>query len=272
MLATLMETSVADTLCVADSKWVLGHWYIKVMMNGRSGSDFCTLAGLAQEELGHVRALFHHLEQRRPGEIGPDALERDRLPDQCFSMELLDRPPRNWADLVVSMLLAEAAIDTNISHLPDGRAPAGLWEKIRQEDYFHWLAAQGWLGGLAHGEREQARESFSRRFPLAVSWFGQDPAGWARAARAEFVARCRACMTGLSVIPGELFASALARAEVADVAEGWDTRMRRHAGPGLPARLWQFMVPSGPAVEIARRPRDVNLTDNFSTHRSRDAS
>jgi 1,2-phenylacetyl-CoA epoxidase catalytic subunit len=265
MLATLMETSIADTLCVADSKWVLGHWYIKVMMNGRSGSDFCTLAGLAQEELGHVRALFHHLEQSQAGEIRPDALERDRLPDQCFSMELLDRPPRNWADLVVSMLLAETAIDTNISHLPAGRAPAGLWEKVRQEDYFHFLAAQGWLGSLGHGEREQARESFSRRFPLAVSWFGGDPGGWARAARAEFVARCRDALTAAEVIPGELFASALART---GVDAGWDPRMRRHPGPGLPPRLWQSMVPTGPAVEVARRPREVNLADNFSTHRN----
>lgn len=265
MIATLMESPIVDTLCVADSKWVLGHWYIKVMMNGRSGSDFCTLAGLAQEELGHVRALFHHLEQLRPGEISPDSLERDRFPDQCFSMELLDRPPRNWADLVVSMLLAETAIDANINHLPDGRAPAGLWEKIRQEDYFHLLAAQGWLGGLGDGEREQARESFSRRFPLAVSWFGRDPEGWAGAARAEFVTRCGDVLTGSALIPRDLFASALARA---DIADGWDTRMRRRPGPGLPARLWQFMVPSGPAVEIARRPREVNLGDNFSTHRN----
>ena len=54
---------IADMLCIADTDWVLGHWYIKVMLNGRSLTDCTAFAGMAQDTLGHTRAMFRFLEE-----------------------------------------------------------------------------------------------------------------------------------------------------------------------------------------------------------------
>ena len=43
-----------ELLCIADSNWVLGHWYIKVMLNGRSLPDCTAFAGMGQDSLGHT--------------------------------------------------------------------------------------------------------------------------------------------------------------------------------------------------------------------------
>ena len=54
---------LAELLCVSDSKWVLGHWYAKVILNGRTVPDFSSMAGMSQDELGHTRAMMNYLEQ-----------------------------------------------------------------------------------------------------------------------------------------------------------------------------------------------------------------
>ena len=53
---------IGEMLCIADTDWVLGHWYIKVMLNGRSLTDCSAFAGMAQDTLGHTRAMFRYLE------------------------------------------------------------------------------------------------------------------------------------------------------------------------------------------------------------------
>ena len=56
------KTLVSELLCLADSKWALGHWYIKVMLNSRTLTDATAFAGMSQDELGHTRALFRWME------------------------------------------------------------------------------------------------------------------------------------------------------------------------------------------------------------------
>ena len=53
----------ANLLCIADSNWVLGHWYTNCMLNGRELTDFTSMAGIAEDKLGHVRALFRFMEE-----------------------------------------------------------------------------------------------------------------------------------------------------------------------------------------------------------------
>ena len=59
----LKKTLINELLCLADSKWKLGHWYIKVMMNSRTLTDATSFAGMSQDELGHTRALFRMMEE-----------------------------------------------------------------------------------------------------------------------------------------------------------------------------------------------------------------
>ena len=45
----------AELLCIADSNWVLGHWYVVCMLNGRELTDFTSMAGIAEDKLGLLK-------------------------------------------------------------------------------------------------------------------------------------------------------------------------------------------------------------------------
>ena len=40
----ISQALLGELLCISDSKWVLGHWYVKVIPNGRSVPDFSSMA------------------------------------------------------------------------------------------------------------------------------------------------------------------------------------------------------------------------------------
>ena len=129
----------SELLCIADSNWVLGHWYTNCMLNGRELTDFTSMAGIAEDKLGHVRALFRFMEEYY--ELPEFQLEFGRDIDAIHSMEMLDAPPRNWADFIVTLSLADAAIWRLENTLRDGNfAPvASLTTKFGEEVYFHQL-------------------------------------------------------------------------------------------------------------------------------------
>jgi ring-1,2-phenylacetyl-CoA epoxidase subunit PaaC len=161
----------ADLLAVADTKLVLGNWFNMCVNNGRSLPDFAALLGQAAAVLGHARSLYLYLVN-----FGHtyDALERGRGAGEIASMNLLDAPPRSWEDFVASIYLAEQATWMLISGFlkhPD-RALAGLAEKIGQETYFHLKYASGWAALFAQSGGEAFAEAMSRRYPLALGWFG----------------------------------------------------------------------------------------------------
>ena len=82
-----------ELLCIADSSWVLGHWYINCMLNGRELTDFTSMAGIAEEKLGHARALFRFMEEYYG--LPEYQLEFARQADEIHAMELLDAPPHS---------------------------------------------------------------------------------------------------------------------------------------------------------------------------------
>lgn len=164
-----------DILAVADTKLVLGNWFGKCVHNGRSLPDFAALLGMCSACYGHTRALYLYLV-----DFGRDyvELERDRDADGIHSMNLLDAPPRSWEDFIASAFLAEQAtwllISGFIKH-PD-RGLAGLAEKIGQETYFHLKYAHGWARIFAESGGPRFAEALSRRYPLALKWFGPEDA------------------------------------------------------------------------------------------------
>ena len=86
----LQHYLVAELLCAADTNWVLGHWFLKVIMNGRSLTDCTAFAGMAQDTLGHTRALFQILEDWN--DMPDQQLEFGRGIEKIHSMQVLDKP------------------------------------------------------------------------------------------------------------------------------------------------------------------------------------
>ena len=243
-----------ELLCTADTKWVLGHWYIKAILNGRTVPDFTSMAAIAQDELGHTRALFRFLEQEL--ELPEFQLEFARKSDELHNMEMLDVPPQNWADFVVTVYLAELALWRFGEAQRDGEwsAIAKLFKHFGEEGYFHRLYIEGWLEDFTDEELKDASISLANRLPLAARWLtgtGASLDNFSTDVRERFVT--------LMKIDQKLVEDALPASPNAE----WDARRRRVQGSAMPARLWEFIVPTNKEAEAARRPLAVSIEDNI---------
>ncbi|PSR34105.1 MAG: hypothetical protein C7B46_06815 [Sulfobacillus benefaciens] len=252
-----------ELLCLADTKWVLAHWYLKVLPNGRRLDDFTALSALLQEELGHTRALFRFLEEGHAGE-----LEFDRTPQQIHSMELLDYPPQNWADFVLTALLAETAT-WELAKSLQNHLPTHLLGKMGEEEYFHQLALKGWSLSFNDRDREDLQQVFLPRVTAMKQWLvnnDSDPleqAGLRYGTLDEGVLRILDYVHGLGREAG--WDVPQLESENSLTGGSWDNARRRMTASFLPAKLWELMVPTNEFAVLARRPRPASDRDRLSS-------
>ncbi len=258
-----------ELLCIADSNWVLGHWYVNCMLNGRELTDFTSMAGIAEEKLGHARALFRFMEEYY--ELPEHQLEFARSADGIHSMALLDAPPENWADFILTLYLADKALWRFSATLREGDfAPAAnLITRFGEEAYFHQLCIDGWLKALDDGEWRGLAAALPTRLPLVLQWLAApdpdplldagirtEPLAQARQRLEEDIRKLTETVPDLSVETS---------GHVVDLAEAppWDAARRRPHGSMLPPRLWESMVPTSEEAKLARRPLAVSIDDNI---------
>lgn len=266
----LKKILISELLCLADSKWKLGHWYIKVMLNSRTLTDATAFAGMSQDELGHTRALFRMMEEVL--DLPEHQLEFGRSSEQLHDMELLDRPPRNRGDFYLCAFLAEAALWRFLATFKEGSLPelANLVTHFGKETYFHRLNIDGWFKTLTPEEIDDITDALAQRLPQVLPWFGHpeqaDPLLDARIrmtsmqeARSLFIEEVLNKLTTQLGFDHELAAGLLDVAE----HENWDSERRRPQGSSMPAELWEFMVPTSEAAKLARRPLAVSIEDNI---------
>ncbi|WP_345529113.1 Phenylacetic acid catabolic protein [Nocardioides endophyticus] len=177
---------------MADTKLVLGNWFAECVMNGRSLPDFAAMLGMCTASYGQTRAIYQHLS---PGRDAYAQMERGRGPDAISSMELLDVPPQNWEDLVLTAYLSEQATWAMMSSLLDDpdRAVSAIARKVGEEAYFHLKYATGWFQVIRSEDESSERlmEALARRLPLAVDWFGHPDGDTADVAEASTSERSR---------------------------------------------------------------------------------
>ena len=263
------KSLIGELLCIADSNWVLGHWYTNCMLNGRELTDFTSMAGIAEDKLGHVRAMLRFMEDYF--ELPEMQLEFGRGIDEIHSMELLDAPPQNWGDFVLTLYLADAAIWRFSNTLRQGNfAPvANLVTKFGEEAYFHQLCIDGWLKALDDSERAELKTALKARLPLMFAWFesAADDALLVDGIRAQSIADARAALAeDLSIKLASIIE--ISDQEIQALAEEkksgeWDALRRRPRGSVMPSRLWESIVPTSEAAMIARRPLVVSVDDNI---------
>lgn len=248
------KQELPELLCTADSKWVLGHWYIKAILNGRTVPDFTSMAAIAQDELGHTRALFRFLEQEL--DLPEFQLEFTRGSDELHNMALLDQAPQNWADFVITVYLAELALWRFGEAQRDGdwRAIAKLFHHFGEEGYFHRLYVEGWIEAFTDEETADAAEALSRRLPLAAQWLAASEKSFnefSNDVNERFV-------TLMGMDEG-----AVTKYLNATFGSDWDGRRRRPKSSAMPETLWEFIVPTNKEAEAARRPLAVSIDDNI---------
>ncbi len=265
-MSNAKEKLLSELLCLADSKWVLGHWYIKVMLNCRTLTDATAFSGMSQDELGHTRALFRFLEEEY--DLPEHQLEFGRERDQIHSMALLDEPPANRGDFMLTAYLAEAALWNFLLTFRNGanEEVAGMVNHFGKESRFHRLSLLGWSKSLDAEDRAQMVDAFATRVPLALSWFGDADAD-ADELKDAGIRSESASAAGAALLHGAVNEIAdilsLEVPQAADMEVAWDKMRRRPEGSALPAALWEAMLPSSDEAKLARRPLSISIEDNI---------
>jgi ring-1,2-phenylacetyl-CoA epoxidase subunit PaaC len=124
------------------------------------------LSSIAQNEIGHARALY----ELAAADLGTtaDALAFDRSPEEYRCAPLVElRLVPDWARTIARRVLYEAADELRLSALKNDPDPevAGLAAKIDREEIYHRMHAEMWLERLR--DEPRFREAMDELWPYA---------------------------------------------------------------------------------------------------------
>jgi len=136
-------------LATADDEFVIGYWDSEWTGIAPLLEEDVALSSLAQDEIGHARALYGLL-----GELtgrDPDAIAYDRPPEAFRHARLPDHPRGDWALTIARRYLYDTADAVRLAALAASSFTplAQLVAKIRREESYHLAHAEGWLRRLA---------------------------------------------------------------------------------------------------------------------------
>ena len=257
---------LSELLCLADSKWTLGHWYIKVMLNCRTLTDATAFAGMSQDELGHTRAIFKFLEDSES--LAEHQLEFGRNAHQIHNMQLLDQAPQNQGDFMLTAYLAETALWNFLATFKNSSHAdvAGMVKHFGKESRFHRLNLLGWAKNLDSEEKQQMVGAWPSRLPLVLQWFGTQKGSdllFDAGIRSTRVEDAKAIfMEGpVNELQGLLNQEHRPKEPLGSTT--WDPLRRRPEGSAMPSSLWESMLPTNKEAALARRPLSISIEDNI---------
>ena len=161
---------------LADNKYLLGRRYAEWCSSAPSLESSVAAAAMAQDELGHARALYPLLKTLRPGS-GPEIEPETRARFMAFSA--LDSMFAGWPEFIAANLLLDTAVTEIFRAASDsGFAPlARRSHKALMEEHAHWQHATGWTRRLARLDG-QARAAFEAALNAlwdeVLMWFGPE--------------------------------------------------------------------------------------------------
>jgi ring-1,2-phenylacetyl-CoA epoxidase subunit PaaC len=126
-------------------------------------------SSIAQNEIGHARALYELAARELDDGRDADALAFDRAPSDylCAPLVQMHLVP-DWARTIARHVLYETADAVRIAALKDAADPelAGIAAKIEREEAYHRLHAEMWHERLA--EEERYLSALEELWPLAL--------------------------------------------------------------------------------------------------------
>lgn len=160
-------------LALADSKRLLGMRYADWTLGAPELEAGIACASMAQDEWGHARQLYALLR-----DFGEDLerVEHGREPGEYASIEILDEPPAEWADLVVLNAIVDTALSVQVESLMDSsyQPLRQRCEKLLDEERFHIAHGAAWFRRMAatEGGRRALLESAARALSVVMRWYG----------------------------------------------------------------------------------------------------
>ncbi|MHB8642413.1 MAG: 1,2-phenylacetyl-CoA epoxidase subunit PaaC [Gaiellaceae bacterium] len=143
-------------LTIADDELILGWRDSEWTGIAPSLEEDVAFSSIAQNEIGHARALYE-LAARDLGTTA-DELAFDRAPEEYRSAPLVELRKLDWAHTIARHWLYEEADELRLAALKqsDDAEVAGLAAKMDREEVYHRLHARMWAERLRDEPRFQA--------------------------------------------------------------------------------------------------------------------
>jgi ring-1,2-phenylacetyl-CoA epoxidase subunit PaaC len=147
-------------LTVADDEFVIGFWDSEWTGIAPMLEEDVATSSIAQDEIGHAKALYELLAELTDGDADAIAYRRDA--DEYRHASLLNHRRGDWAFSVARRWLYETADAARLAALAESSHAglAALAGKMRREETYHLLHAEAWVRRLSAGARE-GRERLS---------------------------------------------------------------------------------------------------------------
>jgi ring-1,2-phenylacetyl-CoA epoxidase subunit PaaC len=144
-----MDEKVQNTLLeIADDELILGWRDSEWTGIAPLLEEDVAFSSIAQNEIGHARALFELVARERG--TTADELAFDRSPDEYRCAPLVELRLLDWEKTIARHYLYEAADAIRLERLKQSEDPeiAGLAGKIDREEAYHRIHAQMWFDRL----------------------------------------------------------------------------------------------------------------------------
>jgi ring-1,2-phenylacetyl-CoA epoxidase subunit PaaC len=141
-------------LSTADDEFVIGFWDSEWTGIAPMLEEDVATSSIAQDEIGHARALYELLAELTDDD--PDRIAYGREPADYRHAALLNHPRGDWAFTVARRYLYETADAVRLAALEHSTHEplALLVGKMRREETYHLLHADAWVRRLAEGGPE----------------------------------------------------------------------------------------------------------------------
>jgi phenylacetate-CoA oxygenase PaaI subunit len=161
---------------LADNKFFLGRRYAEWCSGAPTLESGVAAAAMAQDELGHARAIYPLLRDQAPAGTDPREVDPDTR-TRFLNVAALDDGFGGWPDFVAANFLLDTAF--SILFEAAGRSSfeplAARSRKVLQEEQVHALHGEAWVRRLARGVpavREALDAALLSMWDEALCWFG----------------------------------------------------------------------------------------------------
>jgi ring-1,2-phenylacetyl-CoA epoxidase subunit PaaC len=176
---TTLDTGAREALAelllsVADDEFVIGFWDSEWTGIAPMLEEDVATSSIAQDEIGHARALYELLAELTDDDA--DRIAYGRGPEDFRHATLLNHARGDWAFSVARRYLYETADAVRLAALASSSHEplAALAGKMRREETYHLLHADAWLRRLADAgpqTRERLAVALSSLWPDAQEIF-----------------------------------------------------------------------------------------------------
>jgi ring-1,2-phenylacetyl-CoA epoxidase subunit PaaC len=157
-------------LSIADDELILGWRNSEWTGIAPFLEEDVAFSSIAQNEIGHARALYELAARELETDADALAFDRDVAEYRCAALVELRR--LEWARTIARHWLYETADAIRIGALKGSGDPevAGLAEKIDREEVYHRIHAEMWIDRLLGSEDGRARldEALEELWPYAL--------------------------------------------------------------------------------------------------------